>query len=461
MSVKLSIGTPAVTMNPTWHGKWEEDATIDDIARVAETADRLGYHHMTCSEHVALPASEIDRRGARYWDPLATFGYLAARTQQIRFATYVLVLAYHHPLELAKRYGTLDVVSGGRVILGVGVGTLKEEFDLIGAPYDERGPRSDDALRALRASLGVSEPAYHGDYYDFEGMVVDPCAVQEHLPIWVGGRTLRSVRRAATLADGWCPFAVHARAGRRVAASGRAPAGLRRVTAPHRAPRPDQRTRSHAGHPGRDRGRRRHHRHRRRPPRDARRIPRVHRSRRHGASLTSIGTRAGLSRALPAHHFGSKDALVDRLAERAQERLGDAMVDAIQQSDVDGDEVSALDFLRFMVGAYLDLFVEPTPDDVALVALWGAVIPAEASVAGLVDADRRAVAGWAVVIERGQEDGSIRADVDPAAAGVALLALTRGVAALLLIDPELVDLAAVRRTCDDWIATALVVPDLD
>ena len=208
MDVKLSIGTPVVTMNPSVHGAWEESATIEDIARVAETADRLGYHHMTCSEHVALPASEIDRRGARYWDPLATFGYLAARTQHIRFATYVLVLAYHHPLELAKRYGTLDVVSGGRVILGVGVGTLKEEFDLIGAPYDDRGPRGDDALRALRASLSKPEPAYHGDFYDFEGMVVDPCAVQEHVPIWVGGRTLRSVRRAATLADGWCPFAV-------------------------------------------------------------------------------------------------------------------------------------------------------------------------------------------------------------------------------------------------------------
>ena len=208
MSVKLSIGTPVVTMNPSVHGAWEESATIEDIARVAETADRLGYHHMTCSEHIALPASEIDRRGARYWDPLATFGYLAARTERIRFATYVLVLAYHHPLELAKRYGTLDVVSGGRVILGVGVGTLKEEFDLIGAPYDDRGPRSDDALRALRASLSVREPAYHGDFYDFEGMVVDPCALQERVPIWVGGRTLRSVRRAATLADGWCPFAV-------------------------------------------------------------------------------------------------------------------------------------------------------------------------------------------------------------------------------------------------------------
>ena len=208
MNVKLAIGTPVVTMNPVAHGAWEESATIEDVARVAETADRLGYHHMTCSEHVALPAAEIDRRGARYWDPLATFGYLAARTERIRFATFVLVLAYHHPLELAKRYGTLDMISDGRVILGVGVGTLKEEFDLIGAPYEDRGPRGDDALRALRASLSESQPAYHGEFYDFEGMVVDPCAVQERVPLWVGGRTLRSVRRAATFADGWCPFAV-------------------------------------------------------------------------------------------------------------------------------------------------------------------------------------------------------------------------------------------------------------
>ena len=94
------------------------------------------------------------------------------------------------------------------MILGVGVGTLKEEFDLIGAPFDDRGPRADDALKALRASLSVRVPEYHGPFYDFEGLVVDPCAVQEHVPIWVGGRTLRSLRRAAALTDGWCPFAV-------------------------------------------------------------------------------------------------------------------------------------------------------------------------------------------------------------------------------------------------------------
>jgi probable F420-dependent oxidoreductase len=207
-AVKLSAATPVVTMLPQISADWENRASIEDLAQIAEAADRLGYHHLTCSEHIALPAPEHGRRGTRYWDPLATLGYLAARTQRIRLATHVLVLGYHHPLEIAKRYGTLDKVSNGRLILGVGVGSLKEEFDLIGAPFDDRGPRADDALRALRASLSVAEPAYHGEFYSFSGMVVDPCAVQDQVPIWIGGRTLRSLRRAVTLADGWAPFNV-------------------------------------------------------------------------------------------------------------------------------------------------------------------------------------------------------------------------------------------------------------
>jgi probable F420-dependent oxidoreductase len=197
-------------MLPGAHARWEETGTIDDVARVAETADRLGYDHLTCSEHIAIPAVAATQRGARYWDPLATFGYLAARTQQIRLATFVLVLGYHHPLDIVKRYGTLDQVSGGRVVLGVGVGTLREEFDLIGASFTDRGRRADDALRALRASLSTNDPAYDGEHYQFQGQIVDPCARQAHVPIWIGGRTLRSLRRALTYADGWCPFGVPA-----------------------------------------------------------------------------------------------------------------------------------------------------------------------------------------------------------------------------------------------------------
>ena len=119
--MKLAIATPVVTNVAGARLTWEQEASIDAIGRVAETADQLGYHHLTCSEHIGIPATEAGRRGARYWDPLATLGYVSARTKQIRLATMTLVLGYHHPLASVKRYGTLDHVSGGRVILGVGV----------------------------------------------------------------------------------------------------------------------------------------------------------------------------------------------------------------------------------------------------------------------------------------------------------------------------------------------------
>lgn len=206
--MKLGIATPVVTNVAGAALTWERDAGVEDIGRVAEAADRLGYHHLTCSEHIGIPASEAGRRGARYWDPLATLGYVAARTERIRLVTMTLVLGYHHPLAIVKRYGTLDHVSGGRLILGVGVGSLKEEFDLLGAPFEDRGPRADDALRALRAALASNEPSYDGEYYSFGGLIVDPCALQSHMPIWVGGRTKRSLRRALTLAEGWAPFGI-------------------------------------------------------------------------------------------------------------------------------------------------------------------------------------------------------------------------------------------------------------
>jgi probable F420-dependent oxidoreductase len=204
--MRIGIVTPVVAQPPLGHAGWERAAGIEEVARIAETADRLGYHHLTCSEHVAVPTGTAAQRGGVYWDPLATFGYLAARTRRIRLATQVLVLGYHHPLAIAKRYGTLDLVSGGRLTLGLGVGSLEEEFDLLGAPFADRGARADEAIAALRAALGRPEPSFHGDFYDFSGFVVEPHAVQERVPIWIGGRTARSLRRAVTSGDGWVPF---------------------------------------------------------------------------------------------------------------------------------------------------------------------------------------------------------------------------------------------------------------
>ncbi|BCQ07818.1 LLM class F420-dependent oxidoreductase [Mycobacterium heckeshornense] len=202
----IGLSTPVVVQLPRVSSAWERDADIDDVARIAQRADELGLAYLTCSEHVAVPVDDEAGRGTTYWDPLATLAFLAARTSRIRLATSVVVLGYHHPLAIAKRYGTLDRISGGRLVLGVGVGSLAAEFALLDAKWDARGDRADDAIRALRASLSTNRPSYHGRYYDYDTVAVEPCALQPRVPIWVGGRSLRSLRRAVTLGDGWMPF---------------------------------------------------------------------------------------------------------------------------------------------------------------------------------------------------------------------------------------------------------------
>jgi probable F420-dependent oxidoreductase len=204
--VRIGLSTPVVVQTPAMASAWEYGAGIDDVVRIAEAADELGFDYLTCSEHVAVPAGQGEVRGFVYWDPVATLSFLAARTSRIKLATSVVVLGYHHPLEIAKRYGTLDRISGGRVVLGVGVGSIEEEFAMLESSWEDRGARADDSIRALRASLADPRPSYAGEYYRYSDVIVEPCALQPHLPIWVGGRTRRSLRRAVELCDGWMPF---------------------------------------------------------------------------------------------------------------------------------------------------------------------------------------------------------------------------------------------------------------
>jgi probable F420-dependent oxidoreductase len=205
--VQLGIVTPIVNINPRFEAPaWERDGTVDDIVAVAREAERLGYGWISCPEHIAIPEEVASVRGGRYWDPLVTLSYVAASTSTIGLLTHVLVLGYHHPLEIVKRYGTLDVASGGRVILGVGVGSLEPEFDLLAVSFDDRGRRADDALGAVRASFGQRRPRYSGTHYRYSEFIVEPSGLERPLSVWVGGRTRRSLRRALALGDGWIPF---------------------------------------------------------------------------------------------------------------------------------------------------------------------------------------------------------------------------------------------------------------
>ncbi len=197
MALALGIVTPVLHMNPRFDPpEWEVTAGVDDAVWVVQEAEKFGFDWVSCSEHIAIPAAASSVRGGRYFDPFSTLGYFAAKTSRVGLLTHMAVLPYHHPLELVKRLGTLDVLSGGRVIAGVGVGSLQPEFEVLGHAFDGRGERSDDAIRAIRAAWGQRVPEYHGTHYDFEGFIVEPSGLSREIEVWVGGRTRRSLRRA-------------------------------------------------------------------------------------------------------------------------------------------------------------------------------------------------------------------------------------------------------------------------
>jgi AcrR family transcriptional regulator len=177
-----------------------------------------------------------------------------------------------------------------------------------------------------------------------------------------------------------------------------------------------------------------------------------------GASLASISERAGTSRGLPTHHFGTKDALVSQVARSAQDRIVVETEAALERAHRNIDDLSALELVRATVDTYLELFERPSADERALIVMWGSTFPSESSLEGMVEADHRAYDGWAELIARGQVEGSIRSDVEPRAAAIVLQGLLRGIAAILLTEPDRTYVLRSRETVDTWLGAALAPP---
>jgi probable F420-dependent oxidoreductase len=131
---------------------------------------------------------------------------VAARTSRLRLGTSVLVLPYHNPIRLAKAAATLDVLSGGRLILGVGVGAIEQEMEAMGTPFKARGRFSDEAIAVMRALWTEAEPRFDGAYSRFAGMPCSPKPAQGTIPLVIGGVSPAAIRRAARLGDGWQPL---------------------------------------------------------------------------------------------------------------------------------------------------------------------------------------------------------------------------------------------------------------
>ncbi|HEX6209468.1 MAG TPA: LLM class F420-dependent oxidoreductase [Methylomirabilota bacterium] len=198
-------------------------AKPDQVLAIAARADALGYASIFVTDHVVLPASmarsvypysstgQLPGGAAQdYLEPLAMLGALSRATKRARLGTSVLVVPYRHPLVTAKILATIDQLSGGRVILGAGVGWLREEFEALGAPpFEERGAVTDEYLRFMRATWTTDPVSFSGRYVSVSNVHALPKPVQAGgIPIWVGGHTDAAVRRAATLGDGWHPIAL-------------------------------------------------------------------------------------------------------------------------------------------------------------------------------------------------------------------------------------------------------------
>jgi probable F420-dependent oxidoreductase len=185
---------------------WERGAGADEIVAVARKADETGFFYVAACDHVAVPERLAGAMGTPWYDPVAVLGLVAGVTERVRLMTNVYVLPYRHPLQSAKSLATLDHLSKGRLVIGVGAGHVAEEFDLLGLDFGERGRILDEAIDALDAALRDEFPSFAGPTWKFEGLGQKPRPAQSpRPPIWVGGSSRPALRRAARRGDGWIP----------------------------------------------------------------------------------------------------------------------------------------------------------------------------------------------------------------------------------------------------------------
>jgi probable F420-dependent oxidoreductase len=197
------------------------DATQQNLATMAKQAESWGFDSVWASDHLIIPPLETSQYPGsatgqfpdtwlqRYFEPLAILNYIAGCTSRVRLGTSVLILPMRNPIEVAKEVAGADVLSQGRIMFGVGVGWFKEEFDVLKAPFHERGRRTDEYLQICK-TLWTQEPAtFQGRFYQFKDAHFGPKPVQRpHPPILIAGHSPAALRRVARLGDGWHPFAL-------------------------------------------------------------------------------------------------------------------------------------------------------------------------------------------------------------------------------------------------------------
>ena len=196
--MKFGIQLPIQAQSKLIAAPWEDASGPVELARIARHCDELGLDYIGVCDHVAVPRDLAPRMSTTWYDTVATLGWLAALTTRIQLLSHVYVLAYRHPLATAKAFATLDALSAGRTVLGVGAGHVEAEFDALGVSFADRGRLTDQLIVSVKAALA--------DEWATGDLGQAPRPVQAGgPPIWVGGSSIPALRRAATLGDGWLP----------------------------------------------------------------------------------------------------------------------------------------------------------------------------------------------------------------------------------------------------------------
>lgn len=182
-------------------------ATPEIIRHAAVRAEALGYDSVWVSDHVVVPRANVGNFGETIFDPLVTLAVVAGATSRVRLGTTVLIVPYRPAVVTAKMVSSLDALSGGRVVLGVGAGWVAAESAMLGVPFAERGPMTDEYLRAMQELWTSPSPSFAGKYVRFHDLHFEPRPIQKpHPPIWVGGHSRAALRRTVDFGAAWHPI---------------------------------------------------------------------------------------------------------------------------------------------------------------------------------------------------------------------------------------------------------------
>lgn len=183
-----------------------EASSHEIVSRLARAADDLGFDFVSAQDHTVAPRQwAADGGGTTWYEPFVVLAWAAAVTTRVRLVTDVVVLPYRPPFAVAKISGSLDEMSGGRLVLGVAAGYLEEEFRILGASFDDRGARTDEAIEVIKRCWTDEWVDVSGKFFEAKDVAVSPRPAGRP-PIWVGGNSMRALRRAVEHADGWTPF---------------------------------------------------------------------------------------------------------------------------------------------------------------------------------------------------------------------------------------------------------------